>query len=110
MRTYPFGPPRTKETLPNRMNPELISGKIVLNLDVSKFTNFTQASLTDQGMKDFCLDRIAEYHQALELAEHQIIDMQAATPFIPEDLGFALTCEETIATVYTIGSCMISRA
>jgi len=108
-RTYPFGEPRTKETFPFRLNPELVDNKVQITIDPAVYPPANHTFLTDTHLKDFLLARIADYHQALETAEHQIVDMQTPTPFIPEDFGFKKFEIENAGLVYRKDECIIMR-
>lgn len=83
--SYPFDGPKTREIFPNRLNPSLREGKVLINIDPEVFPDFYKE---EQQLTDFLLDRIFDYHNALNVAEQQIFDMSEEYPFIPEDFNF----------------------
>ena len=89
---YPHSGIKSQEAFKpqSRLYPELHEGKIGIRMDLAIYPNFPTGS-NDTELKDFLLDRIADYDQALNIAEQQIRDIGAEYPFIPEDFGFELT-------------------
>lgn len=96
---YPHEGTKSIEAFPirNRLHPKLIDGKIMTTVDMGVYPHFPTSIVSDTmegndtALKDFLLDRIADYDQALNIAEQQIKDISAEYPFIPEDFGFELT-------------------
>lgn len=83
--SYPFEGPKTREVFPNRLNPILIDGKVHITIEPEVFPSYYKE---EQPLTDFLLDRIFDYHNALNIAETQIEDMLTPYPFIPEDFNF----------------------
>lgn len=89
---YPHEGIKSQDTfkINSRLHPKLDEGKIRVMIDHGIYPHLPFES-TDTQLKDFLLDRIADYDQALNIAEQQIRDIGAEYPFIPEDFGFELT-------------------
>lgn len=87
---YPYGEPVSRLDFPNRIETELVEGKVVASINMTNYPQY-KTSATDAEMKNFLLDRIHDYSNALARSEQQIVDMQRPEPFIPQDYGFELS-------------------
>lgn len=110
---YPFDEVKSKELFPNRLNPQMKDNKVGITIDPEVFPDYYTEK---QPITDFLLARIYDYHNALDIAEQQIKDMNEEYPFIPEDFNFSpdkLPTQDsdiTQKTFYSKGSCLITRA
>lgn len=83
---YPYGDPKSQEVFPNRLEINLVDGKVSVHVNTETYI------LTEEDdFKDFILDRLFDYSNALSIAEQQVRDLQVDYPFIPQDLGFEET-------------------
>ena len=112
---YPHEGVKSREVFKGRCNPKMSNGKrIGFEINREVYPNCPETRGDD--FTDFLLDRIEDYHQALEIAERQIDDISHEYPFIPEDFGFELTNlvpdnnpDEYLAPFYKKGQNLITR-
>lgn len=107
---YPHEGIKSQELFPNRVGTYLKEGKVHMIYDRAQYT-FPDAV---EQQKDWCMDRIHDYGNALNIAEQQILDMRAPYPFIPDDFGFTETDfiinpEGFSPTCYSKGKHMIAN-
>lgn len=111
---YPYGEPKTKETLPSRVGAGIDEGNVRLFVDLTQFPDFHKIKGIEEE-REFVLNRVYELTNALESAEQQIMDLQAEYPFIAQDFGFEETEERMgddsgfMPTCYKKGKYLLAR-